>query len=200
VKPVEPDAALKVGREYLVAYVGVMGDQEGIDLLLESVRHLVFDKGRNDIQFVLVGGGPQLEGLQALSRQLGLSTYVTFTGRAPDQVLFKVLSTADVCVNPDRVNTMNDLSTMNKILEYMAFRKPIVQFEVREGRRSADRASLYALPNDPVDFAIKIVQLLDDSALRHEMGEFGYQRLRSDLSWEHQVPRLLKAYERALDS
>jgi glycosyltransferase involved in cell wall biosynthesis len=171
-----------------------MGDQEGIDLLLESARHLVFDKGRTDIQFVLVGGGPHLEILKALSQRLGLDAYVTFTGRAPDEVLFKVLSTADVCVNPDRVNAMNDKSTMNKILEYMAFSKPIVQFDVTEGRFSAQEASLYARANDTIDFAEKIEELLASPERRSAMGAYGRRRVEQELAWQYEKPKLIGAY------
>lgn len=195
---VPSDAALKNGRAFLIGYVGVMGEQEGIDLLLESVRYLVIEKGRNDIQFVLVGGGPQLDNLKRLAREMGLDEHVTFTGRAPDELLLKVLSTADVCVNSDRVNAMNDLSTMNKVMEYMALGKPIVQFDVTEGRFSAGEASLYAKPNDPVDFAEKLSELLADEAARRRMGEFGRQRIENELAWQYEVPRLVAAYKRAM--
>ena len=187
--------ALRNGRRFLVGYVGVMGDQEGIDLLLATVDHLVHACNRCDIQFHLVGGGPSLESLKALCTRLGLDDYVTFAGRAPDKDLFEMLSTADVCVNPDRVNPMNDLSTMNKILEYMAMSKPIVQFDVSEGRISAGEASLYAAKNDPRDFAAKIVELLDDEARRAEMGRAGRERVMRVLSWQQQVPTLLAAYQ-----
>ena len=193
----DPQPALKNGRKYLVGYVGVMGQQEGVDLLLESVRHIVHDLGRADIQFCLVGGGPSLASLRALSRDMGLDDYVTFMGRAPDDMLFAVLSTADVCVNPDRVNPMNDLSTMNKILEYMAFGRAIVQFDVKEGRYSAGEASLYASPNDPIDFAEKVLALLEDEPRRRRMGEAGRRRVHESLSWEHQTPHLIAAYQRA---
>jgi glycosyltransferase involved in cell wall biosynthesis len=195
VKAVAPNPALKNGREFLVGYVGVMGDQEGIDLLLESARHLIFERGRRDIQFTLVGGGPSLAALQVLSEKMGLKDYVTFTGRAPDQTLFEVLSTADVCVNPDRVNPMNDKSTMNKILEYMAVGKPIVQFDVTEGRFSAREASLYAKANDPIDFADKIAVLLADPALRTQMGAFGRQRVETQMAWSYEIPKLIAAYK-----
>lgn len=191
---------LKNGRDYLIGYVGVMGDQEGIDLLLEAACHIVHDRGRKDIHFCLVGGGPSLEKLRQLASDLGLDGHVTFTGRAPDEVLFDVLSTADVCVNPDRVNPMNDLSTMNKILEYMAFSKPIVQFEVKEGRYSADKASLYARPNDPVDLADKILQLLAAPETRARMGAIGRQRVETQFAWPHQELHLIAAYRRALRS
>ncbi len=191
----DPDPKWRGGRLHMVGYVGVMGDQEGIDLLLEAVRIVIRDHQR-DVQFVLVGGGPALAGLKDMARALGIEDHVTFTGRAPDDVLFSALSSADICVNPDRVNPMNDKSTMNKILEYMAFSKPIVQFEVTEGRYSADRASLYAKANDPRDFADKIVELLDDPARCREMGEFGRRRVETELSWDHQVDTLVAAYTR----
>lgn len=195
-RPREPEPALKNGRRFLVGYVGVMGQQEGIDLLLEAARRIVHDLGRTDVQFCLVGGGPSLQALKAMSREMGLADYVTFTGRAPDETLFAVLSTADVCVNPDRVNPMNDLSTMNKILEYMAFGKPIVQFDVKEGRYSAQEASLYARPNDARDLADQLLALLENEDECRRRGELGRRRVTEALSWEHQVPRLIEAYQR----
>ncbi len=198
-KPVPPDPALKRGRKFLVGYVGVMGEQEGIDLLLEAVRHITHDLGRADIQFALVGSGSSLKKLKALSRTLGVDDYVTFLGRAPDETLFAVLSTADVCVNPDRVNPMNDLSTMNKIMEYMAMGKPIVQFDVTEGRYSAGEASLYAAKNDAKDFAARILELLGDEARRAAMGRFGRERVMRELSWTQQTPALISAYLMALE-
>jgi len=199
-KRLPPDEKWRNGCKYLVGYVGVMGEQEGIDLLLESVRHMVFEMKRTDTQFVLVGGGSSLDGLQQMAKDLGVGDYVTFTGRAPDDDLFSVLSSADVCVNPDRVNPMNDLSTMNKILEYMAFEKPIVQFDVKEGRFSAQDASLYAKSNDPEDMARLIVDLLDDQQRRAEMGRTGRERVESELSWDYQIEPLVTAYRRALGS
>ncbi|QGM99231.1 glycosyltransferase family 4 protein [Methylocystis parvus] len=192
------DEKWKKGRRFLVGYVGVMGDQEGIDLLLEAVRHLVHDLGRRDIQFALVGSGPSLRALEIRSVELGVADFVSFLGRLSDADLFSVLATSDVCVNPDRVNPMNDLSTMNKILEYMALGKPIVQFDVKEGRFSAGDASLYARANDPVHFAEKILSFLSDEAARLEAGDFGRRRLQDELAWRHQAPILLRAYERAL--
>ena len=191
--PVDPK--WKRGRRFLVGFVGVIGDQEGLDLLLASVGHIVTDLGRTDIQFVLVGDGPSRKRMEALSTEMGLSDYVTFVGRAPDTELFSVLSSTDVCVNPDRVNPMNNLSTMNKILEYMAMKKPVVQFDVVEGRYSAGEASLYAKANDPVDFADKILELLADPARRERMGEIGRTRIEDELNWNRQVPLLIQAYQ-----
>lgn len=190
--------AWKNGRSFLVGYVGVMGDQEGIDLLLEAARHIVVELARSDVQFCLVGGGPSLDPLIRLCAEMGLADHVTFTGRVPDHDLFEVLSSSDICVNPDRVNDMNDKSTMNKIMEYMAFEKAIVQFDVAEGRFSAQEASLYAKANDPIDMADKILDLLADPAARAKMGAFGRKRIERELSWAHQVDTLVAAYQRAL--
>jgi len=186
--------SLKKGRKYLVGYVGVMGKQEGLDLLLEAVRYIVHDLKRDDVHFGLVGGGTSLEEMRRLAEELNVSDYVTFTGRVPDQELLEMLNTADICVNPDRANAMNDKSTMNKIMEYMALGKPIVQFDLTEGRFSAQGASLYAAKNDPKDMGDKILQLLDDPEMREKMGRLGYDRVRNELEWKYEEPKLLKAY------
>lgn len=192
---IDPVPAMKNGRKFLVGYVGVMGQQEGIDYLLRSVRHIVVNMGRDDIQFGLVGGGTELDELEAYARELEVGDYVTFTGRVPDQELLEMLNTADVCVNPDVANDMNDKSTMNKIMEYMALGKPIVQFDLTEGRFSAQEASLYAAKNDEKDLAEKIVELVDDPDRRARMGQFGRRRIEDELEWRYEVPRLLEAYD-----
>ena len=194
-KILPPDARLKRGRRYLVGYVGVMGKQEGIDYLLKAARHIVLDLGRSDVHFGLVGGGTSLEEMTALARDLGIADNVTFAGRVPDGEMLAMLNTADVCVNSDVGNELNDKSTMNKIMEYMALGKPIVQFDLAEGRYSAQRASLYAKKNDTLDLAAKIVELLDDPVRREEMGEFGRRRVENELEWRHEAPKLLAAYD-----
>ncbi len=197
-RPVAPRPVLKRGKRYLVGYVGVIGKQEGLDLLLEAVDYLRCELKRDDVHFTIVGSGTELAGLRGRARELGLSDCVEFTGRLPDADLWEILSTADVCVNPDRANEMNDKSTMNKILEYMALGKPIVQFDLTEGRFSAGECSLYARPNDTADFAVKLCELLDDPDRRAYMGAVGRLRVESGLSWAHQIPNLLRAYEVAL--
>jgi glycosyltransferase involved in cell wall biosynthesis len=192
---IPPVASLKQGRKYLVGYVGVMGRQEGIDYLLRAARHIVTDMGRTDIHFGLVGGGTSLEEMKEYARELGIADYVTFTGRVPDRAMLEMLNTADLCVNPDVANEMNDKSTMNKIMEYMALGKPIVQFDLTEGRFSAQDASSYANRNDTLDMAKKIVQLLDNPARREEMGRFGRHRVENELEWKYEAPKLLKAYD-----
>jgi glycosyltransferase involved in cell wall biosynthesis len=192
---VAPSEKWKCGRRYLVGYLGVIGKQEGLDYLLRSVRHLVFEKKRTDTHFVVLGGGPSLEDAKRYATLIGVSEFVTFTGRVPDEELLEALSTADVCVNPDVANEMNDKSTMNKIMEYMALGKPIVQYDLTEGRFSAQHSSLYAKKNDEVDFAEKIVELLDDPERRRRMGEAGTHRVRNELEWRFEAPKLLAAYE-----
>jgi glycosyltransferase involved in cell wall biosynthesis len=194
-KIVPPVEALKRGRRHLVGYVGVMGRQEGIDLLLRAAKTIVHEHRRGDVHFGLVGGGTSLEEMKALARELGVADRVTFTGRVPDAELLAMLNTADVCVNPDVANEMNDKSTMNKIMEYMSLGKPIVQFDLTEGRFSAQEASLYARRNDPADLAAKILELLDDPERRARMGAFGRRRVETELEWRHEVPKLLAAYE-----
>jgi glycosyltransferase involved in cell wall biosynthesis len=189
-----PVEALKQGRKYLVGYVGVMGKQEGIDYLLRAAAHLVHGLKRTDVQFGLVGGGTSLEEMKALARELGVAAHVTFTGRVSDGALLAMLNTADVCVNPDVANEMNDISTMNKVMEYMALGKPIVQFDLAEGRFSAQQASLYARRNDPVDLAARIAELLDDPARRAAMGAFGRRRVENELEWRYEAPKLIAAY------
>ena len=190
--PAEP--RLKQGRRFLVGYVGVMGKQEGLQYLLQAARHIVRERQRKDVHFGLVGGGSELENLRRLAIELDVADYVTFTGRAPDEELLAMLNTADVCVNADEFNAMNDKSTMNKIMEYMALGKPIVQFDMTEGRFSAGAASLYAKPNDAVDMAEKILELLDDPPRCAAMGRLGRERVETELAWPHEVPKLLAAY------
>jgi glycosyltransferase involved in cell wall biosynthesis len=93
---------------------------------------------------------------------------------------------------------MNDRSTMNKIMEYMALGKPVVQFDLTEGRVSAGDASWYARPNDVNDLAQKMVALLEDEHQRLHMGSIGRDRVEHALSWQHEAPRLLAAYDNLL--
>lgn len=193
---VPADPSVKRGRRYLVGYVGVMGRQEGIDFLLRAVRHIVHVIKRTDVHFGLVGGGTELTAMKLYADELGVSDYVTFTGRVSDAELLRVLNSADVCVNPDVVNEMNDKSTMNKVMEYMALGKPIVQFELTEGRYSAQEASVYARANDTIDLALKILELLDSPQERARRGQFGRERVLNELAWTHEAPKLLNAYDK----
>jgi glycosyltransferase involved in cell wall biosynthesis len=194
---VPPVPALKYGKRYLVGYVGVMSAQEGLDILLE-VAEYIRNLGRRDIHFTCVGSGPALSDLRQMVRDKNLGEIVNFTGRISDADLLDVLSTADVCVNPDKPCQMNDMSTMIKIMEYMALGKPIVQFDLREGRISAQEASLYSdNVNRVAAFADNILWLLDHSAERQKMGEFGRRRVETELAWDYSVENLLAAYEKA---
>jgi glycosyltransferase involved in cell wall biosynthesis len=196
-KAVAPNPALKYGRPHLVGYVGTMNIQDGLDILID-VALCVKNLGRDDIHFTCVGGGPELPILRKMVQEKRLEDMMTFTGFVPDAELLDILSTADVCVNPDRPCQMNSMSTMIKIMEYMALGKPIVQFDGTEGRFSAQEASLYSNGDHGVgDFAEKLVWLLDHPKEREWMGQFGRRRIEKELAWEYSVENLLAAYERA---
>lgn len=193
IQPPKPE--IKRGKRFMVGYLGVIGQQEGIEYLLEAARCLRDEKGRDDIFWGIVGGGPHLEALRRKSEEMGLQDIVEFTGRVSDEKMLDYLNTADVCVNPDEYNAMNDKSTMNKVLEYMALGKPIVQFDLTEGRYSAQDASLYAERNNARDMADKIVRLLDDPERRQKMAAIGRERILNELSWEHTSRALISAYD-----
>ncbi|NMF83042.1 glycosyltransferase family 4 protein [Nodosilinea sp. P-1105] len=183
------------GRNFLVGYMGVMGEPEGIDYLLRAVQYIVREKQRHDIHFMLIGNGPAFDRLRSYAKELEIESYVEFTGFKKGDELLERLSSCDVCVEPSPTSAYNENCTMNKILEYMALGKPIVQFDLREGRHSAGSASLYARPNDETEFADKILELLGDPAQREKMGQEGQRKMREELEWKHQAPKLLKAYE-----
>ena len=190
---------LKYGKRYLVGYVGTMSIQEGLDILVDAALYLK-KRGRTDVHFTCVGGGPGLAGLRQMVKDKGVEDTVNFTGRVPDKELLEVLSTADVCVNPDRPCEMNDISTMIKIAEYMALAKPIVQFDLKEGRFTAGEASLYCNGRDLVaDFADRILWLLDHPDECQRMGEIGRKRVEQQLAWKYSVKNLLAAYQRAFE-
>jgi glycosyltransferase involved in cell wall biosynthesis len=192
-------SALKHGKPYLVGYVGNMSIQEGLDILVD-VALRIKNLGRTDVHFTCVGGGTSLIGLRELVKEKGLEDMMNFTGRISDGDLLDILSTADVCVNPDKPCEMNDISTMIKIAEYMALGKPIVQFTLTEGRVTAGDSALYANNDDPVaDFADKILWLLDRPEERQRMGECGRKRVEERFAWKHSVPNLIAAYQRVFD-
>jgi glycosyltransferase involved in cell wall biosynthesis len=192
-------SALKLGKKFLVVYVGFMGPQDGLTLLLEAAEHIVKQERRKDTHFVLVGGGTELPKLRTLVAQMGLETFVTFTGQVPYEEVAKYLASSDIGVAPDPKTSMNDKSTMIKILEYMACGLPVVLFDLYEGRRIAESAALYATPNDPVDFANQVTKLLDCDELRQKLGQHGRQRVEQRLNWAVEKATLLQAYEAALN-
>jgi glycosyltransferase involved in cell wall biosynthesis len=194
-----PDDTWRRGHKYLVGYIGIMGSQDGLDYLLDAANLIVNESQRDDIQFVLVGAGPELPRLKERVNDLGIADHVEFTGLVSSGTqLGSIISTADVGVCPDEANPMNDISTMNKIMEYMALGKPIVQFDLREGRVSAGEASIYAERNNVASLAAGILRIIDDPELGARLGRIGQQRFETTLSWEIQVPKLLAAYKRAL--
>jgi glycosyltransferase involved in cell wall biosynthesis len=183
------------GRTHLCAYLGVMGPQDGVDLAIRAAAELA-GAGRDDIQFVFMGKGDSTNDLVELAEQLGVSDICTFTGRVPDDIVSEVLSTADLGLSPDPLNPLNDVSTMNKTMEYMAFELPVVAFDLKETRVSADVAAVYVEPNDVAAYAQAIGDLLADPERRRQMGEQGRRRVVHALAWRHQAPRFVGAYER----
>ncbi|WP_353946584.1 glycosyltransferase family 4 protein [Streptomyces sp. HUAS MG91] len=196
-QPVPPDPELKRGKPHLLCYLGVMGPQDGVDYALRALAKLRDEFGRTDWNAVFVGSGDAFDAMVELSRSLGLDDQVRFTGRIPDADLVRHLSTADVCLSPDPLNPLNDVSTMNKVLEYMAMGKPLVSFELREARVSAGDAAVYAPANDEAEFAKLITVLLDDPEKRARMGRIGQERVSGPLSWSNSQASLLAAYAAA---
>jgi glycosyltransferase involved in cell wall biosynthesis len=191
----KPDAVWLAGRKHLVAYLGVMGPQDGVDLAIRCADQIVHEQRRDDVSFVFVGSGDCFDRLVALRDELELTDHVTFTGRAPDDVLASILSTAEVGLCPDPKNPLNDLSTMNKTMEYMAYSVPVVAFDLHETRVSAGEAALYARPNDVADLAAKVLELLDDDKRRRAMGEYGRERVVDHLAWSRQTTTYIGVYD-----
>jgi len=189
------DPAQRRGREFLAAYIGVMGPQDGVDIVVRAADIVVNKLGRDDIAFTLIGSGDCFGELVALRDELGLAGHVEFTGRAPDELVTRILSTADVGLSPDPKNPLNDVSTMNKTMEYMAFELPVVAFDLHETRVSAADAAVYVMPNDVEKYAEAIVQLVDDAPQRAWMGKLGRARVEDELAWSHQESAYLGVYQ-----
>ena len=194
--PANPE--LKRGRKFLVGYVGVMGSADGVHILLEAAAQVVHALGRQDVQFLLMGDGPEYADLLKLRDHLKLTAFVDMPGWAGNDFLFPALTTIDLGVTCDIPNAYNHSCTMNKVLEYMAFAKPQVSFDLRESRASALDAGLYVAEVSPRKLAEAILQLLDDEPQRREMGQRGFHRLHNELNWEKSVDQLLAAYAAAL--
>jgi glycosyltransferase involved in cell wall biosynthesis len=190
----QPHPDLRRGRRFLAAYLGVMGPQDGVDNVVRAADIVVHKLGRDDIAFTLIGSGDCYDVLVALRDQLGLAGHVEFTGRAPDDLVARILSTADIGLSPDPKNPLNDLSTMNKSMEYMAFGLPVVAFDLRETRVSAGDAAVYVKPNVVQLYAEAIVELLDDEAKRSRMGRLGRARVEQELAWSYQQDAYLGVY------
>lgn len=195
IKNTAGDIKYKIGKKYLVGYLGAICKQDSLDLLIETIKYI--SNIRQDVHFAIVGDGPDLLRIKELAVQLKVCKYITFFGMIKDSgMICDILSTCDICVNPDSCDDFNDKITSIKIMEYMALKKPVVQFDLTEGRITSQKASLYAKKGDCADFAAKIINLLDNKALRSSMGEFGFQRIVNELSWEHESIKLLSLYRK----
>jgi glycosyltransferase involved in cell wall biosynthesis len=190
--------SLRRGRAHLAAYIGVMGPQDGVDIAIKMADFVVNTLKRTDISFTLIGSGDCFDELVALRDRLELGDFVEFTGRAPDEAVRDILSTADIGLSPDPKNPLNDVSTMNKTMEYMAFGLPVLAFDLKETRASAAEAGAYATPNDVEEMARLFVELIDDEPRRRSMGSAGRRRIEEKLAWSHQEPHYLSVYDRLL--
>jgi len=189
------DESLRRGHRYLVTYIGVMGPQDGVDIVVRAADHIVNTLGRTDVAFTLMGGGDSFDDVVALRDQLGLAEHVEFTGRVPDETVRAVMSTADLGLSPDPKNPLNDVSTMNKTMEYMAFELPVVAFDLVETKVSAADAAVYVEPNDVAQYGDAIVELLDDQVRRRRMAKLGRERVERVLAWRHQQKAYLGVYD-----
>lgn len=193
-RPVEPDPTWRRGREHLIGYLGIMGPQDGVD---HAIRALAAIADRDDWQAVFVGDGESLPDMKALAAELGIADRVEFAGWRYDDDIRAILSTCDVCLAPDPPSPLNDVSTMIKIPEYLAMGCAVASYDLPESRVSAGDAAVYATPGDPVALGAAVAALLDDPARRAAMALEGQAAVRDRLAWQHQVPTLLAAYERA---
>lgn len=195
---VDPDPSVAQRAKYLIGYVGTIGPQDGVDYWIRAIHELVFKFERRDFLAIIIGNGDALASVQALARELRVDGYVWFTGRLPELEVRKCLSAVHVCVQPDPLSPLNDKSTMNKLMEYMALGKPTVAFDLTETRYSAQAAALYVQPNDEVEFARQVSWLLDNPTERERMGEVGRRRVHEGLGWEYSAEELLRAYNEGL--
>jgi glycosyltransferase involved in cell wall biosynthesis len=196
--PLRPDARLCSKAKTIIGFVGVMGFQDGVDYLLRALHHLLHGLGRSDFYCVLMGDGDAFASLKALAQQLCLEDYVWFTGQVHGDELARYLSATDICVDPDPSNAYNDRSTMIKMMEYMAFEKPIVAFDLPEHRVTAQQAAVYITPNDELAFATEVARLMDDASRRKILGLSGRRRIETKLAWRYSVLNLLDAYAKVL--
>jgi glycosyltransferase involved in cell wall biosynthesis len=197
-QPVDADPVLAARAPHLIGYIGTMGPQDGVDYWLRAIKEMVITLGRRDFLAVLIGSGDAAPALQSLAKDLGIESFVWFTGRIPEAQVLSILSTVELCVQPDPLNPLNDKSTMNKVMEYMSLGKPVVAFDLVETRYSAQDAAIYAPPNIELEFARAVVRLMDSPEERRRIGAIGRDRVANLLAWEYSVPSLLDAYARGL--
>jgi len=194
----DASSQLRRGRPYLAAYIGVMGPQDGVDIVVRAAGILVHELRRDDIAFTMIGSGDCFDDLVALRDELDLAGHMEFTGRASDELVARILSTADVGLSPDPKNPLNDVSTMNKTMEYMAFELPVLAFDLRETRASAGEAAVYVRPNDVHAYAEAIANLMDDPARRSLLGKLGRARVERELAWSYSERAYLAVYQSVL--
>ena len=193
-----PEAPLRKGARFLVAFLGEIGQQDGVDVLIRAIKTIKGALGPDAIHCVLMGAGPHFEHIVAYARAEGVAEHITFTGRADNEMISRVLSTADIAVDPCPGSSHSDLSTATKIMEYMFFSLPIVAFDLLETHRSGADAVCYARVDDEAHFAQRIIELLRDEAGRRALGSAARMRLDTALSWRESSRNLVELMESLL--
>jgi glycosyltransferase involved in cell wall biosynthesis len=196
--PVTPSARLREMDKCILCYIGSLNPQDGVDYLLRSLRHLLYDLKRSDFYCVIMGTGDSLQDLRNLADKLQLNGCVELPGFVSDEDLQSNLAAADICVDPDPSSPLNDVSTWIKVMEYMAYAKPIIAFDLKETRFSAGDAAIYVQPNKEAEFAETVARLMGQPELRKEMGGYGRRRVEEELQWNKVGRNLLTAYETLL--
>lgn len=199
-QPLQPNPNIKNCKKYLAAYIGVMGQTDGVENIIYSVGYIVKELKRKDVYFILIGYGDEYENHVKLINELGLEDFISMPGRLPDKEVLEILSTADVCLAPDPANGLNEYHTMNKIMDYMRCGKPIVSFDLLESRYSAVEAAVFVPNNNTIEYAVKILELLDKPEIRNKMGNYGKLRVENSLKWEYSEKVLIDSYLKIFNS
>jgi len=197
-KVYDPDPKWRQGKPFLIAYLGEICKQDGVDHLVRAIKILRDELKRTDVHCIFMGGGPHQKAIADYAVEIGVQELCTFTGRVSDDDLCRVLSSADIGIDPDPKNAWSDQSTMNKVIEYMFFGLPVLSYDLHETRVSAGGAGVFVTANDERALAQGIVDLLEDPDRRKRLGAAGYARVREVLAWNYSVTPLLTAYRAAL--
>ena len=195
---VEPEPGLRKGRKLILGYLGIIGDQDGLDHLIRAVAHLIKAIGFVDFHTVVVGDGPALASSRALAAELGVDDAVTFTGYLSGPALLRHLSAFDVGVIPDPVNATNDKMSMNKVFEYCALGIPTAAYPLTETMRLLGEAGVYAPTPDPEGLARACLTLFQDDGVRLAKAEQAAQLSATTFRWEIEERKYLAVYEKAL--
>jgi glycosyltransferase involved in cell wall biosynthesis len=195
---VEPEPGLHGGRKFVLGYLGIINEQDGVDHLVRAVAHLVRVKGFRDFRAVVVGSGPALELVRALACSLEVEDFVLFSGYLNGEKLLAHISAFDIGVIPDPLNEANDLMSMNKVFEYCALGIPTACYPLRETKRLLGDAGVYAPSPNPAGLAEACLSLMRDESLRARSAAAAARLSAEKFLWENEARKYVATYERAL--